>query len=307
MNFNYLKVFRAAAKNLNYSRAAEELYISQPTVSIQVKKLEEELGLDLFEQFGKKIYLTQAGELLYSYANKIFALAEDAKATIEELKGLKAGRLLIGASTTPGIYLLPAIIASFQETYPNLEISLEISNTHAVQERLLANQLDLGIVGEELLVDPNLHVEALTEDELVIIAAPNNPLTAGKPVVMQDVLDQRLILRERGSSTREVLEEKIREIGGRLKVSMQLGSVEAIKQAVAANLGISVVSKFAIALEVSTGVLQTLTVPGLHLARQINLVYHKDKRLSKGALGFISYLKNAVTNQNVIRNSPLWP
>lgn len=298
MNFNYLKVFRAVAKNLNYSRAAEELYISQPTVSIQVKKLEEELGLDLFEQFGKKIYLTQAGELLYSYANKIFALAEDAKATIEELKGLKAGRLLIGASTTPGIYLLPAIIASFQETYPNLEVSLEISNTHAVQERLLANQLDLGIVGEELLVDPNLHVEALTEDELVIIAAPNNPLTAGKPVILQDVLDQRLILRERGSSTREVLEEKIREVGGRLKVSMQLGSVEAIKQAVAANLGISVVSKFAIALEVSTGVLQTLTVPGLHLARQINLVYHKDKHLSKGALGFISYLKNAVTNQN---------
>jgi DNA-binding transcriptional LysR family regulator len=301
VNFNHLKVFWAVAKNLNYTRAAEELYLSQSTVSIQVKKLEEELGIELLEQLGKKIYLTQAGVSLLSYASRIFTLATEAEFTIQELKGIRSGRLVIGASTTPGIYFLPAIIGSFQTIYPNLEVSLEISNTHTVQEQLLLNQLDLGVVGEEMAMDSQLEIEPLFEDELVLIVSIGHPLAKRETVSLQELLQQRLILRERGSSTREVLEEKVRARGSHLTVAMQLKSVEAIKQAVAANLGVSVVSNLAVGLEVGAGVLRILSVGDMQFVRRINLAYHKDKHLSPAARMFMSYL---TTQQKIVPSSP---
>lgn len=300
MNFNHLRVFLVVAKNLSYSRAAEELFISQPTVSIQVKKLEEELGIDLFEQLGKKIYLTEAGKLLYSYVNRIFSLAVEAELAVQELKGICSGQLVIGASTTPGIYLLPEIIGSFQELYPGLGISLEISNTHKVQEQLLLNQLDLGVVGEELMMDPQLQIEPLIEDELVVIVAAGHPLAERQSITLEELLQQRLILRERGSSTREVLEEKVRHQGNQLKVAMQLSSVEAIKQAVAANLGVSIVSKLSVGLELGAGVLSILSFSDVQLVRQINLAYHKDKKISPAVREFMSYLSRYDSNNRSV-------
>ncbi|MFZ3173150.1 MAG: selenium metabolism-associated LysR family transcriptional regulator [Carboxydocellales bacterium] len=291
MNFNHLKVFWAVAKNLSYSRAAEELYLSQPTVSIQLKKLEEALGLDLLEQLGKKIYLTQAGELLYPYVNRIFSLATEAESAIQELKGLRAGRIIIGASTTPGIYLLPAIISSFQQNYPRLEISLEISNTHQVQEHLLLNQLDLGVVGEELTIDPQLIIQPLLADKLLIIAAKEHPLALRKSVSFAEFLTQRLILRERGSSTREILEQSVHSRGLQLKVAMQLNSIEAIKQAVIANLGVSVISKLTVGMEVKAGLLRAIPFSDLSLSRHINLAYHKEKKLSPVMQAFVQDIK----------------
>lgn len=291
VNFNHLRVFWSVAKNLSYSRAAEELYISQPTVSLQVKKLEHELEIDLIEQLGKKVYLTEAGQRLYSYANSIFTQASEAKLAMQELKGLHSGFLKIGASTTPGIYLLPAMISSFHDLYPGVEISLDISNTHKVRQQLLDNQLDLGIVGEELIIDSKLHIEALLEDELVVITAVNHPLSEERFISLEELLQQRLILRERGSSTREVLEQKVCSHGHELKVAMQLSSVEAIKQAVITNLGVSIVSKLTIGLEVDAGVLHTLTISELPLKRQINFTYHKDKKLSPAMMEFIYYLR----------------
>ncbi len=292
MNFNHLRVFLAVAKHLSFSRAAEELFISQSTVSIQVKKLELDLGLDLFEQLGKQIYLTAAGEILMAYATRIYAMAEEAEVALRELTGLHSGRLIIGASSTPGIYVLPGLIGSFQKMHPGLNISLEISNTHAVQEQLLANQIDLGIVGEELAIDPRLHVEAFREDELIIIVAAGHPFAGRQSVYLEELQQEKLILRERGSSTREVLEEKVRSRSGHLNVVMQLSTVEAIKQAVAANLGLSIISRLAVALEVQTGVLHTLNVKDLQLVRQISLVYHREKRISSAMKNFLKHLQN---------------
>lgn len=289
-NFNHLKVFWAVAKNLSYSRAAQQLYISQSTVSIQVKKLEDELGLHLFEYLGKRVYLTEAGEELFYYANRIFSLAGEAKSTIQELKGIHSGQLIVGASTTPGTYLLPPIISAFQQKYPKLTIALEISNTHKVQEQLLSNQLDLGIVGQEL-VDDQLQVELLLNDELVIIVSANHHLAEKPSISMAELMQERLILRELGSNTREVVERKAVSLGLNLKASMQLSSVEAIKKIVAANLGISVVSKFAVDLETQAGVLRALNISEGRLLRQINLVYHKDKKLSPAAREFIDHLR----------------
>lgn len=292
MNFNHLKVFLAVAKNLNYSRAAEELFISQSTVSIQINKLEDELGIELFEQLGKKVYLTQAGELLYFYTKRIFSLEEEAELTLQEFKGIFTGRLVIGASNTPGIYLLPPIIGSFQKKYSNLSISLKISNTHDVQEKILANQLDFGVVGEELVMAPQLNINHLFKDELVVIAAKVHPFAAYKSIPLKELLKEKLILRERGSSTREVLEEKLRIRDEHVNPVMELNSIEAIKQTVAANLGLSIVSKLAIQTETAAGVLHILTIDDLPLKRQINLIYHKDKSLAPSAVEFIKTLKN---------------
>ncbi|HZD59671.1 MAG TPA: selenium metabolism-associated LysR family transcriptional regulator [Anaerolineae bacterium] len=293
MNFNHLKAFWAVAKYVSYSQAARELYVSQSTISIQVKKLEEELGVELFEQLGKKVYLTKAGEELYRYANTIFSLADESKRAIQEIRGLCAGRLIIGASTTPGIYLLPPIISSFQQKYPNVNISLEISNTHKVLERLLANELDLGIVGQEL-VNNQLHTELLLHDELVVIASSNHQLAQQSSISTGELANQRLILREPGSNTREVVEEKARLSGISLKASMQLSSVEAIKKAVAANLGVSVVSKLALELELSAGILKALSFRDQRLLRHINLTYHKGKKLMPAAREFIGFLKHVI-------------
>lgn len=295
MNFNHLKAFWAVAKNLSYSEAARELYVSQSTVSIQVNKLEQALGIELFEQIGRKVYLTRAGEELYRYADRIFSLAEQAKLSIQEMQGLNTGRLVIGASTTPGIYLLPPIISSFQRKYPSLEVSLEISNTHKVQEQLLANELDLGIVGQEL-VNENLHIELLLHDELVVITSPCDELAGQSSVSIGDLSNHRLILREPGSNTREILEERARQQGVELKASMQLSSVEAIKKAVMANLGISVVSRLALELELNSGVLKALSFSDHQLSREINLVYHQDKKLMPATQEFVSYLKQRLWN-----------
>ncbi len=292
MNFNHLKIFWAVAKNLSYSRAAQELYISQSTVSIQVKKLEEELGVDLFEQLGKKIYLTKAGEELFAYAGKIFSLADEAKVAIDELKGIHSGRLVIGASTTPGIYILPPIISSFQQKYPDLDISLEVSNTHKVQEQLVANELDLGVVGQELAND-QLYIELLLHDELVIITSADHALAAEPSISIDELARERIILREPGSNTREIIERKAHMLGHTLKAALQLSSVEAIKKAVAANLGVSIISRFAIDLELTSGVLKAHRFSDGQLLRQINLTYHKDKRLSPAAQAFMQHLKRA--------------
>ncbi|MDA8233655.1 MAG: selenium metabolism-associated LysR family transcriptional regulator [Clostridia bacterium] len=290
MNFNHLKVFQAVAKNLSYSLAAEELFVSQPTVSIQVKKLEDDLGIDLFEQLGKKIYLTEAGEVLYAYANRIFSLAADAETEVRELQGLRRGRLVLGASTTPGIYMLPSLLGTFLEQYPKIDYSLQVSNSHRVQEQILANQLDCGIVGEEIRLNPLLVVEPLYEDELQVIVAKAHPLAGQGHLLLEELLEQRLILRERGSSTREVLEEKVLGQGRTLKVSLQLDSIEAIKQAVVANLGVSIVSKLSVESEITAGRLAMLRIQDLELVRKINLVYHREKRLSPIVKEFIKHL-----------------
>jgi len=298
LNLHQLRIFYIVAKNLSFSRAAEELFISQPTVSVHIQKLEANLNLKLFDYLGKKVHLTETGQLLYTYAQKIFALADEAEMSLKELQGLKRGHVRIGASSTPGMYLLPKITAHFKESYVNIELSLQLANSHAVTELILNNQLDLGVVGEEISDGNDLVITPLVQDELVVIVAANHPFASRRKISPADLLTQEFILRERGSSTREVLEERLNSLQLKVKVAMELGSVEAIKQMVAANLGVSVVSGHAIELERKSGILHVLKVPELNLQRQINLVYHQDKNLSTSALAFIKWLKDSYPVKN---------
>ncbi len=294
MNLHHLRVFLSVARCRSYSRAAEELFVSQPTVSLLVKKLEEELGTDLFDRLGKQIHLTEAGEILFTYARKIFTLVEEAQSALAELSNLHKGRLTLGASTTPGIYLLPGVLGSFKKAFPQASITLEISNTQKVVAAVLNNQLDLGVVGEEFAVQPELHIQHLLKDELVLITAPAHPLAKTKKARPGNLAKEVFIIREQGSSTRRIMELALRQANLTPQSLMEFNSAEAVKQAVAANLGISFVSKHAITAELKAGFLCAVEIPGFRLERDINLIYHKDKRLSKLSLKFVDCLKSAI-------------
>jgi len=291
LNFNHLRVFMAVAQALSYSKAGEELHVSQPTVSVQVQKLEEQLGIDLFEQMGKKIYLTEAGQILYAYAIKIFDLADIAKDTMRDLRGIKKGSLSIGASTTVGIHILPKIIKSFEQLNQGVEINLSIYNSQVIQDLVLSNQLEYGVVGEGAgFVPYELYSELLTIDELVAIVSPEHELAKVRTITIQELLKQRMVIRQKGSSTRDILEARANALGLQLKASMQFNCVEAIKKAVEAKLGVSVVSKHSISSEITSGTLTVINVTGINLKRKLNLIYHKEKRFSplgKALLDFV--------------------
>lgn len=294
MNLHQLRIFHTVARLGSFSRAAEELHISQPSVSIQVADLERSLEVDLFEQLGKRIYLTEAGRVLEEYARRILNLAEEAEAAVADVKGMHRGRLVIGASTTPGTYILPKIIGRYQERFPQITVTLEISNTRRIQERLLRNELDVGVVGWEIN-SHNLTVEPFQEDELVLVVPPSHPLASEGMVSAKVLRDHRLVLRERGSGTREAFEAALREAGLTLTPSMELGSSEAIKEAVAAGVGIAILSRHAITGEVTAGRLATVPLVDLTISRRFYVVLHRDKHVGKALKAFLDMLQAGVT------------
>lgn len=294
MNLHQLRIFTTVARLGSFSRAAEELSISQPSVSIQVADLERSLGVDLFEKLGKRIYLTEAGRILDEYARRMLGLAEEARIALEDIKGLHRGRLMVGATTTPGTYILPRVIAAFQERHPQVAVVLEITNAKRVQEQLLRNELDLGVVGWDVTAQ-DLRVEPLLDDELVLVASPSHPLVTAGIAHAKGLRDHRLILRERGSGTREALEAALREAGVAIAPSMELGTGEAVKEAVVAGLGVTIISRLAVAGDARAGRLVIVPMPDLAIRRRLSLVYHRDKRLSQAMNTFREMLLASVT------------
>ncbi len=293
MNLHQLRIFATVARLASFSRAAEELHISQPSVSIQVADLERSLGVELFEQLGKRIYLTDAGRVLEDYARRILTLVDEASAAVAEVTELHRGRLAVGASTTPGTYVLPKVLGRYQERFPKITVTLEIGNTRRIQERLLRNELDVGIVGWEV-TSQNLVVQPFLDDELVVVVSPHHPLasTGGMPVAA--LRDHRVILRERGSGTRDAIEMALRGVEGEITPAMELGSIEAIKEAVAAGLGITILSRLAVATETANGRLVIVPLIDLVIKRSFSIVYHRDKRISPAIQVFLEMLRASV-------------
>jgi len=291
MNFHQLHIFNVVAKNRSYSKAAAELFLSQPTVSVHLQKLEQELGMELFEQLGRNIYLTDAGRMLYGYTQKIFALAEEAERALEELQGLHKGRVRLGASSTPGIYYLPQLLGKFKDDYPGIELILDVGNSSEIAKKVLSNQLDIAVIGEQAM-DADLVAEPFWTDRLLLILSPQNPLLQKSTITLEDVARQQFILREPGSSTRQVIEAAFAREGIHLKVAMEFASTDGIKHAVAANLGVSIVSELAVHLCEQTGLVVVREIPDLEIKREFVLVYHKDKHLSPLTQTFIKAIKN---------------
>ncbi len=291
LNLHRLRVFHAVARRESYSRAAEDLHISQPAVSKHVLDLEEELGIKLFHRLGRRIVLTEAGRLMTEYAERIFVLADEARRALEELQGLERGRLHLGASSTPGNYLLPRALAAFRNRYPRLETSLDIMASHDVVDRVVRQELDLGFVGATFAAD--LHVQPYLEDELVLILRPGHPLASVRTIPREALEKETFILRDIASGTRTVADAEIKARGITIRRMLELRSVEAVKQAVAEGLGISFISRYAVAMEVRHKVLAVAADPRLRFRRPLVMISRKDTRLSAAALAFAASLRKS--------------
>lgn len=293
MNLNQLRVFCEVVERKGFTRAAEALYLTQPAVSRQVQELERHYGVELFEQIGKRIYPTEAGNTLYGFARQVFRTLDDLDGELNELKGLKAGHLRIAASATAGTYLLPPLLGSFKRKYPGVEVTLEIHNSQQVEQLLLVrHQIDLGVT-ERPVVDDSLYSEPFDTDELVVIVSVEHPFANRETISPLDLNGERFILREIGSGTRTLLDEEFARLSLRVRPIMELGSTAAVKQAVAAGLGVSIVSSRSVRLEVAAGLLTTLRCPDMRLVREIRYVHHKDRRLSRASAAFLQILKKA--------------
>lgn len=287
-----LRTFKTVADLSSFSLAASRLKLSQPSVSYQVKELEEALGVPLLDRLGKRVQLTEAGTLLYGYARRMLEVLDDATVALEEMRGIKRGTLRVGASTTVGIYLLPAALGAFKKLHPGLVISLEIGTRARVQEQVLENELDLAVVGPALK-DPDLAIIPFLADELVVVAPAGHPLAGRRDLTLKDLADQPFVMREAASGSRWSLEKEARKAGVKLTVAMELGSNGAIKHAVESGLGLAVLSRYACALELSSGRLVELDVRGFPIKRDWHIVHLKRRKLPTSVTEFIDFLKKA--------------
>jgi len=286
MDVRDLEVFLSVAKHLNYTRAGDEVHLSQPSVSVRVRQLEAELEVKLFEQLGKKVALTNAGLLLVPYARRVMAAVEDARHAIQDLQGLQHGSLRIGASTTPGMYIIPKIIARFKESYPRIDIHLFIKDTREIEAGVIRNVFDFGFVGGHLAGD-EVDVLPWMTDELVLIAPPTHALAKKKTVRKEDLGKERFILRESGSATRATIIDHLQKWELNLQTIMEMENPESLKKAVQSGLGVAFISKFAVESELKARLLVTVRIPGLRINRQLKIVHRKDKHLSHAARKFI--------------------
>lgn len=291
MTLRQFQVFVAVAQAKSFRRAAETLHLSQPALSQHVKELEEELGARLFDRLGRTVLLTEAGRLLEEHALRVFATIAGAREAIGELLGLKRGSLLIGGSTTPGIYVLPGLIAAFQARYPGIQVALRIANSRVIEERIRANELDLGVVGGHVLGPGERCLTAGLLDELVLIVPPTHPWARRGSVPPGRLIDERLLMREEGSATRQVTERILRQGGVRFRVAMELDHTEAIKQAAMAGLGVAFVSVHAVRGELAAGRLRALRLRGLPLRRHFHVIHHEARALAPAARAFVELLR----------------
>jgi LysR family transcriptional regulator, low CO2-responsive transcriptional regulator len=291
LTLRQLRTFKTVADLSSFSAAAQRLKLSQPSVSYQVKELEEALGLPLLDRLGKRVQLTEAGVLLHGYVRQLLGVLDEATIAIEEMRGIQRGSLRVGASTTVGIYLLPAALGAFKKLHPGLVISLEIGTRERVQEQVLRNELDLAVVGPALK-DPELAIVPFMSDELVVVAPSGHPYAGRRNLTLKDLSDQPFVMREAASGSRWSLEKAARKAGARLTVAMELGSNGAIKHAVESGLGLAVISRYACTLELSSGRLVELHVRGFPIRRDWHIVHLRRRRLPSSVTSFIEFLKD---------------
>jgi len=249
LNLHLVRIFVAVAEMRNFSRAAEQLYISQPAVSKAIQELEYQLGLSLFNRVGRSIQLTEAGEVLHANAQAIFAAERAAETALDQMRGLEHGYLAIGASRTIGSYILPAVLGAFSRLYPGINLFLDIGNTPQIAEKLLDARLDTAFV--ESPVDPaSFHQYHWRDDRLVVIAGSHHPLVNKQPISVDQLREVTFLVREPESGTRLTVQKALREKGIEIRAGLELSSNEAIKQAVMAALGVAIVSLESVRLEV---------------------------------------------------------
>lgn len=281
MDLHYLWLFYKVAQNASFSRAAEELMLSQPTISMQVKKLEAELGLTLFDRFGKNIYLSREGEFVYSYAQKIFDTVKELEDLIAAQKGKIVGNIHIGASNTPGVHIIPSLLGVFKHSYPDITTHLHIRNTREILNMIITNKVDFAIVGGKYDYKKTFKAKKLFDDSIVLIGSPENPLTQKDFVSAEELLSQPIITHEPDSNLYYTTEDIIKnDLKLPFKTSMILGNISAINNAVAANLGIALVPFTSAKHHLENGMVKKISVENKLWNYPFYIVYYRDKTLN---------------------------
>ena len=288
LTLRQLSIFEAAARHLSFTRAAEELHLTQPAVSMQIRQLEESAGLPLFEQVGKRMFLTEAGQEMERYARSVLATLEEASQVFDEMRGLERGTLHIAVASTAN-YFVPQLLAEFCRRYPGVQVSLDVTNREGLLHALSDNDTDLVVMGKppETM---DLVATIFMENPLVAIAPPAHPLAGQKKIPLQRLQEETFLIREKGSGTRSATERFFVEHGLSLSSTMEMSSSESIKQGVEAGLGLGLLSLHTLEMELALKRLVILDVNELPIVRNWYIMHRTGKRLSAVAQGFRDFV-----------------
>ncbi|UUZ85806.1 LysR family transcriptional regulator [Paenibacillus sp. P26] len=299
LNFHQLHIFYTVAEKGNFSHAAQSLHMTQPAVTMQVQSLEDYFGTKLFARSTKKVELTESGRALIPFAKRSIELMKETDVAMSKFTHMLEGRLHLGASLTIGEYILPRLLGPFSQEYPNISVSMKVINTKQLLEEVLNHQLTFGLVEAEVS-HPDVHTEAVLNDELKLILPRQHPLAEQEKITVEEVLQYPFVLREQGSGTRRVMEEELEKSGyapNALKIVMELGSTGAVKSAVEAGLGISILSQSSVRHEAALGVLKVKEIEGVRFARSFHAIYLNSTLLPISAVTFMTFLRERDLSQ----------
>jgi DNA-binding transcriptional LysR family regulator len=294
MDTRQLAAFCAVVERRSFSQAAEQLGVTQPAVSLQIRSLEKRLGLQLLDRSGRRVEPTDAGRRLYRSAQRVLAAEEQLLSELgEEVEGELAGRLEIGASTGPGGIVLPVVLAEFQQRHPGVHVALAVSDTQRVVEQVARRELELGVVGAARR-HRGVVFEPFFRDE-VVLAVPRGHRFAGQRVTLEELKHEPLVLMQEGAGVRQVIDDELREAGVRLRdldVRLELGLQESARSAVIAGFGVTFISRSAIEADVAAGTLAVAQVEGLEPSREISLVRSAGRAETRVAQAFVEFAKS---------------
>ncbi|KKD36374.1 LysR family transcriptional regulator [Limnoraphis robusta] len=288
-----LRIIKAIAAEGSFKRAADSLYVSQPAISLQVQNLERQLDVPLFDRAGRRAQLTEAGHLLLTYGEKVLSLCQETCQAIEDLRNLKGGTLIVGASQTTGTYLLPRMIGLFRQKYPDVAVQLHVHSTRRTAWSVVNGQLDLAIVGGEVSAElaQSLEIVPYAQDELALVVPISHPFAERETIAQEDLYQLQFISLDHQSTIRRVIDQVLSRTGidtTRLKIEMELSSIEAIKNAVQSGLGVAFISTSAIEKELKMGVVRTVKIERVIITRVLSAISNPHRYQSKAAEAFVN-------------------
>ena len=289
MDLYKLRTFQMVLETGTFTAAGEKVLLSQSHVSAHIKALEEYYDVRLFDRLGRSVRVTEAGAILSRYCQRLFALIEETERAFDEYKGLMRGKLMIGASTTPGTYLMPQLLGTFHELYPQVVLNLRIGNSYQTQERIITGELEMAIIGQPPTLE-ELHANPFVEDEIVAIVSPHHRFANRRSIRFAELVEQEFILREEGSSTRQAILRALDDKGVKLTRTIELGSSSAVVRAVGANLGISLLSSFAVEAEVALGHVVILKMADLKIMRRFYVIWRINHWASPAMRAFLELI-----------------
>lgn len=289
MELKYIEIFCAVTELKSFSRAAQALHLTQPTVSIHIKALEDEFSAKLFDRMGRTVLPTQAGEILYRYAKEIVGMKEEARLAMEKLKGSMSGKLVIGASTIPGEYILPPLLARFMNAYPDIFPTLKIGDSSDIYRSVLEGEVDVGIVGT-VINDANIVMKKFLDDELILVASSTHKASV---LTENELKETPLLMRETGSGSRATLEKhlkKIRVAIEDLNIVAEMGSTQALIQAAKSGMGMTFISRLSVTREIEQKSLKAVKLKGIAVKRNFYIITHRLRFKSRICGTFIDFL-----------------